>query len=181
MFDAIQLNTKPIDDLLADLKGRIGDIAQGDALLDAGKRAAVRLQGKIPPYPPPSGKPLPVEHQRVYKSGPNKGQTYRSKFKTLRQQGKVHALVKEGKIPTKRTGTLGKSIIAIAQKRADGVYIIVGSNRFYAPLVIGTDEEQADYHKGVWWQLDGVVTQAVPDIQAGLLTDLTNYMLRGKM
>lgn len=127
----------------------------GRILQQAGERAAVKAESIISPYPPASGKPL----ERVYvrervnrKTGQT--ETYLSKFASLRQQKKVMSLAAAGKIPYRRTGKLQQSMTARAKVvSVRRVEISVGSNRVYAPFVIGEPGIQSRYHAGNWTPL----------------------------
>ena len=85
---------------------------------------------------------------------------YRSKFKTLGQQLYFFAALAAGEIqiPYRRTGTLQRQIYTKSQMLSRQEVIgYIGDNVEYAPEVIGNDSEQAEIHKGVWWQLEKVV------------------------
>jgi len=102
-------------------------------------------------YPEQSGKPLDKFYTRVNA----KGQTYQSKFKSLKQQRYVMALVGRGGVPYRRTGGLARSVTNdIANLTPTSVDVVVGTDRPYAPYVIGTpDEGQSHYHQGNWTPL----------------------------
>jgi|GEM_PF-5148198 len=119
-----------------------------DILTQVGRRigaAAVRIAAE---YPEPSRKPLPKIYQRVNA----KGVSYLSKFKSQKQQVKVIMLAKEGKIPYRRTGLLGKSMTSsISSVTLESVTIQVGTNVPYGPQVMG--ENQNPYFRGTWMTL----------------------------
>lgn len=116
-----------------------------------GKAVGVAAESVVSEYPEASGKPLAA----VYTRTNAKGETYQSKFKTLRQQRKVMALASEGKIPYRRTGGLGRSITSdIANLTPVSVDVLIGSSWKDAFLVIGTPAEgQSMYHQGTWQPL----------------------------
>jgi len=115
-----------------------------------GKRVGAAMESVIPDYPPPSGKPLP----KIYTRRRADGSSYLSAFKSMAQQRKVFALLKQGAIPFKRTGLLGRSFTStITELLPSSVTITLGTAIKYAPLVVGDDTQQALYHKGHWWQL----------------------------
>ncbi len=141
------------DNVSAALK-KYGDVFGGSALaaimLKAGQYAGVAAESVVSSYPTPTGKPLALFYTRTRKGG----STYLSKFKTMKQQRFVMGLGKQGKIPYKRTGTLGKSITGEAQNAsANGVDIVIGTNRAYAKYVIGSPPQQSHYHMGNWTPL----------------------------
>jgi hypothetical protein len=140
-----------------------GESAVNDILLMAGRKVGVMAEGLVSDYPPPSHKPLPLWYTRQRVDGT----TYKSKFKSMRQQKLVMALIKQGKIPYRRTGTLGKSITSHALLVDSGVvHITIGSNLRYAPYVIDRTL-QSHYHTGTW-------TPIQTDLERGLpkLTDI---------
>lgn len=134
------------------LAGQVfGGAALVPILRDAGAAAGVAAESVISPYPDPSGKPLERYYTRVRADGT----TYKSKFKSMRQQAKVMQLAEQGAIPYRRTGTLGKSITSEARDVSEsGVTTAVGTNIPYAPFVIGNSpDEQSHYHAGNWTPL----------------------------
>lgn len=143
-----------IDDNVSKALTRFGQLFGGAALtpimFKAGTVAGVAAESVVSPYPQASGKPLALFYTRRRADG----STYLSKFKTMKQQAKVMSLAKQGKIPYKRTGTLGRSITSEAQNAtANGVDVVIGTNRKYAPYVIGSPPMQSHYHMGTWTPL----------------------------
>lgn len=136
-------------------------------LEQTGRVIGVTAESVVSDYPPQSGKPL----ERVYTRTAADGSTYKSKFKSARQQGYVMALVKAGKVPYKRTGQLGRSIVSAVKSATDkDVTVSIGTNLRYAPYVIGKGE-QSNYHRGNWTPLQDDITKGLPKIrQAGLNT-----------
>jgi hypothetical protein len=131
------------------------------ALAAAGRAVGVAAEGSISPYPPPSGKPLPKYYTRVSKVT---GQTYLSKFKSLKQQRFVLSLAARGLIPYRRTGLLGRSITSdIRDLSATGVSAVIGTNTTYAPYVIDR-VKQSHYHKGNWTPLQDDIERNLPAI-----------------
>lgn len=119
-----------------------------------GKRIGAAAMRYAAEYPEPSHKKLEKIYIRNTAFGrPTK--PYKSKFKSDKQAYYViFVLGKEGKIPYKRTGTLGKSMTsAIAAVSSIGVVVEVGTNIPYAALVIGDEGEQSKYHQGTWLTL----------------------------
>lgn len=137
------------DDVMA-LLDRCTDLvtdteARRDALQYAGNRAGVRAESILADTPEASGKPLEPYYDREDASG----RAYKSKFKSFRQQRKVMALVKRGKVPYPRTGQLMASITSAAYIMDTGVVIRVGTNRSEAPFVLD-ESRQSHYHAGTW-------------------------------
>jgi hypothetical protein len=123
-----------------------------EILTQVGRRvgaAAVRIAAE---YPEPSRKKLPYFYTRDTVAG-KKVKPFKSKFKSDKQAYYVvFVLGKEGKIPYRRTGTLGKSMTSsVTQVTADSVTTEVGTNIPYAQEVIG--DNQSHYHKGTWLTL----------------------------
>lgn len=127
----------------------------------AGRAAGVAAESVISPYPVASGKPLAVFYDRISIVD---GRAFKSKFKSLKQQRYVLALAARGLIPTRRTGTLGRSITSdIENASPGGVTVKVGTNKGYAPYVIDK-YSQSHYHKGTWWTLDDEIERGMPVI-----------------
>jgi hypothetical protein len=116
-----------------------------------GRAVGVAAEGYASEYPEPSGKPLAKYYTRQRRDG----STYQSKFKTLKQQRFVMALVAKGGVPYRRTGLLGRSITSdIRELSPSSVTVAVGTNDPKAKYVIGTpDEGQNHYFNGVWTPL----------------------------
>jgi len=133
----------------------------------AGKRMGVAAESFVPDDPPPSGKPLPKIYTRDTVAG-KKVAPYKSKFKSDKQAYYViFVLGKEGKIPYKRTLLLGRSITsAISDLTGSSVTVRTGTAVKYAPLVIGDDTQQSHYHKDHWYQLNKVMADNTPAIEA---------------
>lgn len=133
----------------------------------AGERVGIAAEGYVQDslYPPASGKALPLYYTRQHVSdGPDwkKGQDYRSKFKSAAQQRLVMRLAKAGKIPYRRTGQLGRSILNKVTVDGPGsVSISVGSNLLYAPYVID-QFLQSHYHLGTWPVIQNALSDHLP-------------------
>ena len=113
------------------------------------RAVGVKAESVVSDYPAPSRKPLPYFYTRTRKDG----STYRSKFKSAKQQGFVMVLAASGKIPYRRTGTLGRSITSrVRSVTPSDASVSVGSNKSYAPYVLDR-EKQSHYHKGTWTPL----------------------------
>lgn len=137
----------PLEDLL-----RLFDPATLQAVLtEAGRTMGATAESFVSSYPAQTHNSLPVQYTRTNKTG----QEYRSKFKSIKQQHKVFALIRDGSIPYRRSGQLGRSITSdIESVSSAQVTVSIGTNLGYAPLVIGDPEtEQAPYHFGNWTPL----------------------------
>lgn len=155
------LDLSPAAPLLAHVQRLFTPAVADDMLLYAGRRVGVKAEELVSPYPPVSGKALPLFYTR-YRA--KTGQPYQSKFKSLKQQHKVMALVKQGKVPYKRTGTLGKSITSEARIDAPGIVMVrVGSNRAYAMYVIDA-HFQSHYHLGNWTPIQEDIRRGLPEL-----------------
>jgi len=143
MSDAIQVFSNMIAGL--------SDNSLAGILAFTGKAVGVAAESVVSEYPIASGKPL----EKYYTRTNAKGETYQSKFKSLKQQRKVMALVANGKVPYRRTGQLGRSITSdIRNLTSTSVDVVIGSNYPAAVYVIGTpDEGQSHYHQGTWTPL----------------------------
>lgn len=157
------LDTAAVEPLFARTRALFSPAGGDDVLAYAGQGVAVALEGVVQDslYPPASGHALPLYYERRRKDGT----TYRSKFKSLRQQRLVMALVKAGKVPYKRTGQLGRSIIARVDVAEAGLVVIaIGTPLRYAPYVIDR-LMQSHYHAGTWTPLQNTVDNAMPDMR----------------
>lgn len=135
-------------------------------LAKAGKRMGVAAESFVPNYPIASGKPRPKIYLRTSAVD---GSLFYSAFESQAQQGKVFSLINEGKVPYKRTGTLGRSItsgIDPSSLTGSSVTVRIGTAIKYAPLVIGDDAQQDPYFKGIWWQLNKVMEDNQDAIEA---------------
>lgn len=184
------IDTKPLQDALNALQLKLGSIAMEQALMQAAKLGAAKAESVVSPYPPVSGKPLPniyprqVEALKPYtiniegsKVKREPGQTYMSKFPSKKAQGGFFYYLGKRtiRIPYRRTGTLGRSITSKVRRTADAVYIDVGTNVSYAPLVIGK-ERQAAYHRGNWTPLQDDIENNIDGIRDVIITSLVGYL-----
>lgn len=129
-------------------------------------KMGVAAESVVSPYPPQSRKPLPDFYTRQRKDGT----TYLSKFKSIKQQAKVILLGRDGRIPYRRTGTLGRSITSDAENvTPDGADVVIGMALQYARFVIGRPPEQSHYHQGNWTPLADDIEKHLGEIeQAGV-------------
>lgn len=146
----------------------------GRIMQRAGDRAGVKAEEIVSPYPPPSGKPLARVYTRERvnrKTG--RTETYLSKFASLKQQKAVMAKAARGEIPYSRTGKLGQSITSksklISVRR---VGISIGSNRTYAPWVIGSPPRQSRYHAGTWTPLADDIDRNLKPIRTAFVNGM---------
>lgn len=157
------LDLSPAEPLLKKVKQVFTPAVATDILLVAGRKVGVRAEALVSPYPQPSGNALPLYYTR-YRA--KDGKAYQSKFKNLRQQRKVFALLKEGKIPRVRTGKLGQSITSDPQIAGAGLVIArLGSNLDYAPYVIDKIL-QSHYHMGTWTPIQDDIQRGLPELSA---------------
>lgn len=169
MFNRIELNTEAVTEQLERIKDVLGETGMREALQVVGRKVGIKAESLIPPYTTASGKPLPERYQRVslaqhkYRPAPGQpfrypGQAFMSKFPSDDAQGGFFGRLSDGliRLPYRRSGTLGKSIVSEVIELSTGVDIVIGSNLAYAPLVIDRDK-QALYHRGTWWTLQDVI------------------------
>src|SRR5690349_18925194 len=102
------LDLSEVNPLLRSVQSIFTPAITSQMLLYAGDRvgAAAEAAVKEDMYPPPSGNPLPLYYTRTRKDGT----TFKSKFKSEKQQRYVMNLVSKGLVPYKVTGKLGQSI-----------------------------------------------------------------------
>ena len=153
---SIDIDSESLESVLAQLHALFSG-AQADTLLVfAGNRLGERVIQIMGEYPTQSRKPLPVYYTRTRPDG----STYRSKFKSRKQQGYVFGvLVKNNRIPYSRTGQLGASLTQETTRTPDGITVRIGASAPYASLVIGDDDEQSHFHHGHWPQLPAVIAE----------------------
>ena len=159
------------------------------SLLYAADRVGAAAEELMPgassqqPYPPQTHNPLPLYYDRmtlpVYKYKMINGKRtrtseiskpplpYKSKFKSLRQQRYVMALASKGKLPYRRTGTLGKSFThSLPTLLSTGiVQVTVGTNLSYAPFVVG-QSTQSHYHQGNWPTVETALASHATELEA---------------
>jgi hypothetical protein len=169
------LDLREAQPVLDNFQAVFGLTAVTEILLIAADKTGAYAEGLISDYPPASGKPLPVYYDRTNV----KGERIRSKFKTLRQQHKVMALAAEGKIPYRRTGTLGKSILhSVPVAISPGVVETrIGSKLSYAPYVLDI-EEQSHYHRGTWTPIQTDFRNGMPQLQSVVVRAVVNEINR---
>lgn len=132
---SIEIDSKSVAALFA----KLGMAAANQTLTPPMERGVWRLRTYLQLYPPQSHKPQPA--------------------KSRKQQIKQIILAKQGKIPYKRTGNLGRSWKTSVSADANGLVGIVENSvvspegRHYAPLVQGK-LTQVVYHQGTWLNTD---------------------------
>lgn len=131
-------------------------------LTAVGKRMGVAAESVVSQYPPQTRKPLEKVYTRTSVAG-KKTRPWKSKYKSDKQQFYVtQVLAKNGSIPYRRTGTLGRSITSqVVQATPVSVSVAIGSAIPYAKYVIGAPPDQSKYHEGNW-------TPLVANIEANL-------------
>ncbi len=189
MFN-LDADTDGVQNALSALQNKLGNIAMERAWMEAAQTGAAKAESGISPYPPVSGKPLPnlyprqVEAKKSYikmvqgtRVRVEPGETYMSKFKSKKAQGGFFYYLgkKDIRIPYRRTGTLGKSITSRVRRTANAVFIDVGTNVPYAPLVIGK-ERQAAYHRGNWTPLQDDIENNIAPIRDTIVKSLVDYL-----
>jgi hypothetical protein len=97
------------------------------------QRSLARMQHDLQVYPAASRKPQP--------------------FKSDKQRRFVMALIREGKVPYRRTGNLGRKWTTHVSTSSNGIEGTVGNNTDYGPYVQSASG-QAAYHQGTWNNTD---------------------------
>lgn len=145
----------------AKLKTVLSPAGIAPILQTAGRPAAAAAESAVSPYPTPRRKTI----KQVYGG-----------FKSERQRRYVMMLVKEGRVPYKRTGQLGRSITTRVDVEGFSVLIRIGTNYKAARYVIGK-RSQARYHQGNWTPLEDDMRAALPKI-AGVFDKSLNAGIR---
>ena len=171
-------NDEEIQYLLKKASNILSEKEMSKMLLYLGDVVGTYGEGLEREYPPdPGGRELTLYYPRVDANG----RMYLSKFKSLAQQRKVFWLGNRNKIPYKRTGTLGKSITHQVVQVDNGVAVSVGTNLFYAPVVIGPKLVQSHYHIVTGWiSLPDNLGNHTDDFEELIKTTLDGY-IRGAM
>jgi hypothetical protein len=126
-----------------------------DVLRYVGGRVGLKAEELAGAVPPPSRKSLALFYTRTHPDG----SSYKSKFKSAKQQGYVMALAARGGIPRKRTGKLPQSITSeVISADETGATVAVGTNYQGAQYVIGK-ETQSHYHRGNWVPLEDALVK----------------------
>lgn len=145
-------------------------------------------------YPPAPGRPRDVVYPRKRKDG----STYLSKWKTAKQQGYFFYALARGiiRVPYSRRGGAGlggSMTYSVAPNPGVSAVITVGTNKAYAPFVIGSPRQagpytypaaqQTYYHQKSGWQ--PLITQLeahIPKFRAiiidALKVELRAYLLK---
>jgi hypothetical protein len=151
-----------------------------------GGRVGVMGEGFAREYAPePNGRPLELFYDRTsaakkpYKTltGETRkpGQSFKSKFKTQKQQGAV--ILKMQKGGTGRTGILGNSMTHLVVVVRGGALVSVGTNVDYAERVIGSRDVQNKYHAASGWlPLDENIDSHVPEFRDEIVTSGSAYL-----
>lgn len=133
------------DALLKRVADVFGGAERDRILLRAGRVMGTAAEQVAVVYPKQTHKPLALYYTRKRRDG----STYKSKFKSMAQQGLVMALATQGKIPYPRPGFLGRSVTSKADAEGRVVVVSIGTNAAHAPYVL--DEiMQSHYHRGNW-------------------------------
>ena len=168
------LDLSQVQPLLDNVRSLFTPAVADEILLNAGTKVGIAAEALASPYPPASGNPLPLFYTRQRKDGT----TYLSKFKSVAQQKLVMALVAKGKVPYKRTGQLGRSILSKPRIAGDGVVIVaIGSNLAYAPYVIDK-VMQSHYHMGTWTPIQDDIERGLPQLAAVAVKSIVNDVNR---
>jgi hypothetical protein len=168
------LDLSTVTPLLANVRAVFSPAVADEMLLNAGRKVGVKAEELVSPYPTASGNPLPLWYDRTRADGT----TYKSKFKSMAQQRLVMARVAQGKVPYRRTGQLGKSILSKADPAGSGVVIVrVGSNLTYAPYVIDKIM-QSHYHMGTWTTIQDDIARGLTQLQSVAVKSIVNDVNR---
>lgn len=107
---------------------------------------------------------------------------YPSKFKAFKHQFGFFSRLTRGEIvlPYNRSGALGNSLTYRLHVQFPRAGFVMGSNRDYAPKVIGDETQQAPYHRGHWTPLAEQVRDNIAPISDafadGLLLALRDFL-----
>jgi len=152
----IGIEIRGIKELRAKLK-RMDTSLQAD-LVKAMTQATALVQREAARYPAPSRRPM--------------------RFVSDKQRRYVMMLVSQGRVPYRRTGTLGRTLTSQVKSIGNDIIGTVGTNIVYAPWVIGHESvggrgPQARYHRGTWKTLKMHL-----DAKRGEIRELFKAMVR---
>lgn len=152
-----------------------------------GGRVGVMAEGFAREVPPePNGRPLELFYERTstakqpYKTATGEvrkpGQSFKSKFKTQKQQGMVVMLMKkDGNY--KRSGLLPNSMTHQVVVVKGGCVVSVGTNLSYAEHVIGGRDVQSHYHAQTGWvPLDENIQNHTAEFRGEIVTSGAGYL-----
>lgn len=143
------------------LVGKLGRATALATLVPPMQRALARLHDTLATYPSPSRTAQPARSRK--------------------QRIKQILLGKEGKIPYRRTGDLGRSWTSEVTTSEGGLEGALGNSvrsredgRHYGPLVEGSPGVQSSYHAGTWPTIDAALRQH----EAAIVDDFANAIDR---
>lgn len=151
----IRIDTKGFKKLVSNLKKATNKKTFEAIMWLTARRVAAAMESRVSEYPPPSGKELPA----IYTLTNAKGETYQSKFKTVKQRRFFFWAVKNKKIRVPymrgrgRSEQLGASITSKVTRSGQVWTITLGTDVSYAIYVIGDPPDQSAYHAGTWTPL----------------------------
>ena len=155
-----QLDTRALERLAS-----VFSPAMQTRVMQAGaKRMGAAAEEAVPPYAPVRTQKLSKFYTRSTVAG-KQVTPFKSKFKTQGQAFKVLKLGEAGKIPYRRSGQLGRSIISkVVEVTTAYALVSIGTSLIGAQQVIGDDSQQSAYHAGNWWQLQKEMEKATPAV-----------------
>lgn len=178
MFD-IELGDGDLEALNA-IGAALGPAKRINILTDGARAAGAAAEAEVSEYPAKKNFTLPKYYTRTDAFG-RTVRPYKSKFKSAAQQYFVVVVLgKKGKIPYRRTGTLGKSITSrITSITPTGATVAVGTNVPYGPRVIGTPAQgQYFHHRGTWTPLETNIQNALPRIEKAFTSAVRRSIVR---
>lgn len=150
-FVILDLNISSINAFIDKL--RVLDQTTFNAIIQRiAERTGLKAEEIASVYPPAKKRKKPKLYMRFR---PN-GAVYYSAFKNAKQAYFVMRLIKEGKVPYRRTGRLGASVTSKVEQRGNVWIITVGTNVSYAPYVLDVPfprGKQAAIHAYYWTPL----------------------------
>jgi hypothetical protein len=163
------------------LSRRVSQQALEAALLQAARKTGVAMESLVLPIPPPPNRPLAPVYTLNGKP---------SKFKTEKQRRYVLWAIRTGaiRVPYRRTNSLYRSLTSKAELAGGSVYITVGSNKSYAPYVIGFprqaglvyprgSNQQSFYHRQTGHKsLPEQISRQLPSLMRVFLSELQNNL-----
>jgi len=159
----IRIDTKGLQKLVRNLKKASNPKTVEAILWLTARKVAATMESRVSEYPEQrtgEAAALPA----VYTLTNAKGETYQSKFKSLKQQRWFFKSLKDKKIRVPyvrgrgKSEQLGASITTKITKSGHVWTIRIGTDVSYAIYVIGDPPDQSAYHAGHWTPLSEDVT-----------------------
>lgn len=165
----IEFNSQEVRQWIARLEAAISTDVAKDIFRRAGNMVGIRAEELVGSYPTPQQTIAFRNRRYTWPNGVS------SKFQSHKQQRKVFALIREGKIPYVRRGNLGRAIRSETRVLPGVVIVEVGTTgnvESYAEYVLGLPPVQALVHQNVWTPLETTLEQNQDDLSGVFIVEV---------